>query len=902
MAVRFRARRVPGLVTAACILAALPVCAQPAPHAADAITRVVRQFEQALATGRAETYTLALAADADRQAAEKFAASMFDADVSRAIVREQDRAIGVRAGHDAACVIVETFTEFGPRARVATCRLDLRKVIGAPGEAERWEVTGQDVLTSLTGLFRLAFDPGRAFAARGLVIEAEDLRLQWQEGTAFVTEAGGRPTGLVLVGKGEMVFAPSPASERGQMRIFAGAERLQAPVDSVYVRFSPGEFEEHVKGLGERQPADPREARRAEEVFREHSARAYVLDLGDLSAESWSLLPREGDFLAEIATRRFGTLTYVQSGGDAEDISLFDRRAGRNIAQYPSRQKLAARGLFYDEDAFADYRVTNYEVDARFVPDRDWMEGRAALQMVVTAPSLSTLVVRLADTLTVKSVYAAGMGRVMALRVRGQNSVVVALPRTVVQGTGLSLSFTYAGTIAPQPTEGESPAAQGDQGREAVEIELETSYLFSHQVYWYPQPAISSYATSTLRVIVPERYAVVASGDPVAPGDPKETAELKRAGLRRFVFESAQPLRYLACVISPLVRVTSQQVRLDEATRRSGVAKPEGASYDEVTVTVSTNRREQMRGRALADLSADILRFYTRLIGDCPYPSLNVALIERALPGGHSPAYMAAIHYVFPVTGITWRGDPANIEGFPEYFVAHELAHQWWGQAVGWKNYHEQWLSEGLAQYFAALYAARSRGSGVFDGILRQCYRWSMSESHQGPIYLGYRVGHIKGDSRLFRAVVYNKSAAVLHMLRRLIGDEAFFGGLRRFYSTWRFRKAGTDDLRQAFEAETGRPLTRFFERWIYDSTLPTIRFTSRTERGASGPELVLRFEQIGDVFDLPITVTIDYADGSTANIVVPVTEKVTESRAPLRGTLRRVEANRDRAALVDLR
>ena len=63
--------------------------------------------------------------------------------------------------------------------------------------------------------------------------------------------------------------------------------------------------------------------------------------------------------------------------------------------------------------------------------------------------------------------------------------------------------------------------------------------------------------------------------------------------------------------------------------------------------------------------------------------------------------------------------------------------------------------------------------------------------SPQGPIYLGYRLGHIRAERPVFRSLVYNKSAIVLHMLRRLVGDDTFFFGVRRFYSEWRFKKAG---------------------------------------------------------------------------------------------------------------
>ena len=137
-----------------------------------------------------------------------------------------------------------------------------------------------------------------------------------------------------------------------------------------------------------------------------------------------------------------------------------------------------------------------------------------------------------------------------------------------------------------------------------------------------------------------------------------------------------------------------------------------------------------------------------------------MAVIESALPGGHSPGIFrrlepAAAH----VRASRWRNDPASFASYPEFFLAHEVAHQWWGQAVGWRNYHEQWLSEGFAQYFAALYAQKFRGDEVFSSVLRQMRRWAIDESDQGPVYLGYRVGHIKSDGRAFRAVIYNKGA-----------------------------------------------------------------------------------------------------------------------------------------------
>jgi aminopeptidase N len=149
----------------------------------------------------------------------------------------------------------------------------------------------------------------------------------------------------------------------------------------------------------------------------------------------------------------------------------------------------------------------------------------------------------------------------------------------------------------------------------------------------------------------------------------------------------------------------------------------------------------------------------------------------------------------------------------------------------------------------------------------------------------------------VFRALVYNKGAAVLHMLRQLVGDEAFFRGLRRFYAENRFRKAGTDDLQRAMEEESDRRLERFFERWIWDSSLPRLRVTTSIE----GQELLVKAEQAGEIFDMPLLVSVTYTDGRTEERIIAVTEALVEARLPLSGNLRQVEFNQDHATLATI-
>jgi aminopeptidase N len=316
-----------------------------------------------------------------------------------------------------------------------------------------------------------------------------------------------------------------------------------------------------------------------------------------------------------------------------------------------------------------------------------------------------------------------------------------------------------------------------------------------------------------------------------------------------------------------------------------------------VTLHVRANPRQVGKARSLSDRTAMILEYYGSILGDAPYPTFTLAVTEKSLPGGHSPAYFAILNQPPPLAPVVWRNDPVAFEDYGPYFLAHEIAHQWWGQAVGWKNYHEQWLSEGFAQYFAALYAAHDRGEEMLDGMLRQMRRWAIEQSDQGPIYLGYRLGHIKGDSRVFRAVVYNKGAMVLHMLRRLVGDDAFFAGIRQFYSEWKFRKAGTDDFRAAMERASGRDLTAFFRGWIYGAAIPTLKFTSTV----AGNEAQLRFEHRGEVIPVPVTVAVSYTDGRSDEIVVAVEERTVQQTVSLKGPVRSIDVNRDHGAVAEI-
>lgn len=108
--------------------------------------------------------------------------------------------------------------------------------------------------------------------------------------------------------------------------------------------------------------------------------------------------------LAELRTKRFGTLTYVLARSDAEDVSLFDRARGRNISVYASPDRLASRGRYYSEDETAAY-----DVDVRFDPEREWISGKGSVRLKTRRDGLATLSLKLAEPLAISSILVTGV-------------------------------------------------------------------------------------------------------------------------------------------------------------------------------------------------------------------------------------------------------------------------------------------------------------------------------------------------------------------------------------------------------------------------------------------------------------------------------------------------------------
>ena len=871
---------------------------------ADSIELFVAQFEQISGTGDRAKVLALRAPVGDLAGIEDFSYTIVPTP-ARIVIKERDRA---RLDDGTWRLLLEVFVERGIEARISTWRLDLTDVSGTaanaatPPASASWRVNRLDRLTVVSGLYKLALDSAKQFDVRDLTLNAPDLSLHLPQGSAFVAETPEGPTAIVLIGRGQMKLAPADPAEQTQLRIFGGADALETDFDAAFIRVRPSEFKARFRAAALTQrDASPNDLRRAEEVFSEYVGKTLQVDMSDLSRERWSLVPSSGDFITEIRTRRHGSLTYARTWNDSEDVSFFDRRRRRNIAVYASQEKLAARGRFYSEDDLIDYDVLSYDIEAAFNPERQWVAGNTRLRLKVRSIQMTTLTLRLAESLAVRGVYSPEFGRLLHLRIVNQNSLIVNLPEPVGRDSEITLNVIYGGRVEPQELDREAIAVSAQQDQDVIQIPLEPRYIYSNRSYWYPQGGVTDYATARMRLSVPAEYDIIASGMPVesvaAEAGPVAAGERPR---KVFVFESDRPVRYIGCVISRFATVTNAELNIG-APELHGRPEVQNGGDDfessrSVSLIVQANPRHVGRARALAQKAGEILQFYASLAGEAPYPSFTLAVTESDLPGGHSPAYFAILNQPLLATQVSWRSDPVAFENYPSFFLAHELAHQWWGQAIGWKNYHEQWISEGFSQYFATLFAEKERGSDVMLGLLRQMRRTGMNASPQGPVYLGYRLGHIRSESTVFRALVYNKGAMVLHMLRRVVGDEAFFQGVRDFYMEWRFKKAGTDDFRRVMEEASKRDLSPFFEGWIYGGAIPRLKFTYAQQ----GESLELRFEHRAEVLPVPVTVKVTYVTGESTDHVVLVGERVVERTIPLSGKVRKVEVNTDHSALAE--
>ena len=238
------------------------------------------------------------------------------------------------------------------------------------------------------------------------------------------------------------------------------------------------------------------------------------------------------------------------------------------------------------------------------------------------------------------------------------------------------------------------------------------------------------------------------------------------------------------------------------------------------------------------------MEFYSDRIGPFPYEKL--ANVEAAgVNGGMEHA--SAIFY----------GEKSVTGKAATDLVAHEIAHQWFGDAVTENDWDDVWLSEGFATYFTLLATEHYEGRDAFSVGLKKSRETVFALEKKLP---GVPVIHnnLSDMTKVLNGLIYQKGGWTLHMLRGLIGDDAFWAGIRDYYARYRDRNATTDDFRHIMEQHSGKELGWFFDQWLHGAGSPTVTGTWHWDAATGHVAIELAQTQPGEPYRLRLEAALD--------------------------------------------
>jgi len=419
--------------------------------------------------------------------------------------------------------------------------------------------------------------------------------------------------------------------------------------------------------------------------------------------------------------------------------------------------------------------------------------------------------------------------------------LLFALPQAATRGESFVLTVNYHGKpkdglILTNDKDGK-PAAIGDNWPNRVH-------------HWLPvldHP--SAKATITFNITAPAGQEVVANGR-------LGHVEPAASGQRTWTYSEGVPIPPYCMIIA-----VGQFARLDLGQR-----EPTDISF----YVPQSERVDAVKGFLPAMPSVE---FFTHKVA--PYPYEKLALIVGATRFGgmenssaivfmsnlfnrNSPVGMSKTYPTVPFNNVT--------------LIAHEIAHQWFGDSVTESTWSDLWLSEGFATYFAGLFVQRYESEEAFQRYMRNAAASVFAYEKKKRVPIFDRDTESLMD--LLNANNYQKGAWVLHMLRSNLGDEVFFRGIRAYYESHKNSVASTEDLRAALERSSGKPLHNFFARWIYDSGHPQYELTWEWLR-KKDLRLTLRQLQAGNAFVDLVPLRISTATGSKDVLLQPTSKQL---------------------------
>ena len=464
--------------------------------------------------------------------------------------------------------------------------------------------------------------------------------------------------------------------------------------------------------------------------------------------------------------------------------------------------------------------VQHYHFAITLSDSTDRIDGHATIRFTALTAGVRSVWLDLSGATPARQGRGMTVSRVLrggapfAFRHEGDR-LTITLDRPTTVGAEIELEVFYAGI----PADGLQikPTPHGDRA------------FFSDNWpdkghHWLPLiDHIADKATMEMDVTAPSHYQVISNGTRVEQTDDPR-------GSRRTVWRESVP-------IAPWLYAL-------------GVAHFAVQHVDDYAgIPIETWVFTQQRDAGFHDFAIptkDALAFYSEWVGPFSYEKL-VNVQSNSVSGGMEAA--SAIFYsagsVAGTRPLRWR----NV-------VIHEIAHQWFGDAVTESDWNDVWLSEGFATYFTLLFIEHAYGRDEFANGLRDSRKTVIAFDAKTP---DYHVVHanLTDMANVTSAMTYQKGSWVLHMLRSEIGDDRFWSGIRDYYARHRNGNATTADFRSAMERAAGRDLGPFFQQWLYRGGVPKLTGTWRWDAAAKQVIVELHQTQPGEPFRLPIEIGI---------------------------------------------
>jgi len=320
--------------------------------------------------------------------------------------------------------------------------------------------------------------------------------------------------------------------------------------------------------------------------------------------------------------------------------------------------------------------------------------------------------------------------------------------------------------------------------------------------------------------------------------------------------------------------VRQMQLRIEQA-------EEQGIKTGTTLGSISTTGMADM---AIAD-AQNATRIYNNYFGKLPYTRMAMTQQPAAGFGQAWPTliFMPYTAFMDSTQRAQMFGVRGGTDNFWKYVEPHEIAHQWWGHIIGWDSYHDQWMSEGFAEFSASLYVQITRGNDKFIEFWEDQRKLIVEASPQtrgrkpytvGAVTQGYRLNNAKTGG-VARRMIYPKGAYILHMIRMLMfdpgkgGDARFIAMMKDLIQTHFNKDISTEDLKQIVEKHITREMDIdgnkkmdwFFDEWVYGMEMPSYRFDYQISGDGSLTGKITQ-SNVSDKFVMRVPVYVDFGKG----------------------------------------